>query len=615
MPPDLTAEDKVAAKRLDGLLDYVEALVKLDERPAARLAQHKLVDGSQFILHQHEFAGLPGISVDFSDVDGPIWLRVARLQRTQPPSLEDDCRSWIEVSNDPTKPPAIQEHRHLRLPENDANSLIASGEGRAEDCVPSIKGPAKDEPPGRYVDVVLRLEDRPALRAKLEIYCTKAWFEWSETEKPRRRSIAVYQRLFEIAQRLLQSGGHESVELIWGLGLARWSRPEESIDLPMIERAVEIEIADQKDAAITVRPRGAAARVELRAFEKLAAEKLALAEDAAKRCLRTIEVAESEGVSPFRPETFEPLLKICGSQLDPDGRYLPDIRPLAPSEPPPPAEGDSLTVSDRYVLFARRRSANSVLREIERFKEKLASGEPTQTILEGAARTLVMGPSDGIDEAYQPLGDTIDAGASDPPQNDEPVDPDQGDLFFPKAFNDDQVEIIRRLEKSDGLVVQGPPGTGKTHTIANIICHMLATGRRVLVVSHGETALRVIRDQLPEGVRDLTISVTTSEREGLKQIEKAINLMLGIVNTVGANPQRQHALIMTLQAGIVRRRNVLAAIDAKIAAIATTQLCHIPGASQTPYEVAQRVMADRPRFEWFSDRPIALSPKRELAKR
>jgi superfamily II DNA or RNA helicase len=57
-------------------------------------------------------------------------------------------------------------------------------------------------------------------------------------------------------------------------------------------------------------------------------------------------------------------------------------------------------------------------------------------------------------------------------------------------------------------VVQGPPGTGKTHTIANIICRLLATGRRVLVVSHGETALRVIRDQLPDGVRDLTISIT-----------------------------------------------------------------------------------------------------------
>ena len=36
--------------------------------------------------------------------------------------------------------------------------------------------------------------------------------------------------------------------------------------------------------------------------EKLAAERLLLAEDAARRCLRSLETAESEGVSPFRAE-------------------------------------------------------------------------------------------------------------------------------------------------------------------------------------------------------------------------------------------------------------------------------------------------------------------------
>jgi very-short-patch-repair endonuclease len=600
---ETTTEDKVAAKRLDGLLDYVEALVKLDERPATRLSQHKLVDGSQFILHQHELVGLPGVSLDLSDTDGPTWLRMERLQRTQPPPPPDDCRPWIDVFNDPTKPPTLRTERHLRVTEDEMRKLVAGGEARPEDCAPSVKEPTKEEPPAAYFDVMLRLEDRPQVRSSLETYCTKAWFEWSENERPRRRSIAVYQRLFEIAQRLLQPGGHESVELIWGIGLARWNRPVESVDLPIIERSVEIEIADQKDAAITIRPRATAARVELRAFEKLAAEKLAFAEDAAKRCLRTIETPESEGVSPFRPEAYEPLLKICCSQLDPDGHYLPDIRALASAEPVPLPQGDNLSVSDRYVLFARRRSANSVLRDIERFKEKLAADTAEHAVLKGAARTLVMGPGDGIGDAYQPLGDTIDGGAAETPPSDDPIDPDQTDLFFPKPFNDDQVEIIRRLETADGLVVQGPPGTGKTHTIANIICHMLATGRRVLVVSHGETALRIIRDQLPEGVRDLSIAVTTSEREGLKQVEKAIGLMLNIVNTVGANPQRQHALIMRLQAEIVRCRKTLADIDAKIAAIAAVHLSSVPGVAETPYEAAQRVMSDRPRFDWFTDRP------------
>jgi hypothetical protein len=82
------AEDRLAARRLDGLLDYVEALVKLDERPATRPAQHKLADGSQFILHQHELAGLPGLTLDSGDADGPIWLRMDRLQRTTPPPVK-----------------------------------------------------------------------------------------------------------------------------------------------------------------------------------------------------------------------------------------------------------------------------------------------------------------------------------------------------------------------------------------------------------------------------------------------------------------------------------------------------------------------------------------------
>ena len=82
---------------------------------------------------------------------------------------------------------------------------IAS-EARLDDCVPSVKAAKKDEMPGVFFDVMLRLEDRPALREALEAYCAVPWAEWAEREKPRRRSIAIYQRLFEIAQRL--SGGY-----------------------------------------------------------------------------------------------------------------------------------------------------------------------------------------------------------------------------------------------------------------------------------------------------------------------------------------------------------------------------------------------------------------------
>ena len=85
----------------------------------------------------------------------------------------------------------------------------------------------------------------------------------------------------------------------------------------------------------------------------------------------------------------------------------------------------------------------------------------------------------------------------------------QDTLFFPLPYNDEQEEVIRRLEAEDspGVTVQGPPGTGKTHTIANIISHFLATRRRVLVTAKTPEALRALQEKIPEGIRDLAISV------------------------------------------------------------------------------------------------------------
>jgi hypothetical protein len=100
VPGQVAVEDELAARRLTGLLDYVEALVKLDERVATRLSQHKLADGSQFVLHQHEIAGLPAIQCDSTDADGPIWLRVQRLQRTTPPVFDGAGKEWIAVYED-----------------------------------------------------------------------------------------------------------------------------------------------------------------------------------------------------------------------------------------------------------------------------------------------------------------------------------------------------------------------------------------------------------------------------------------------------------------------------------------------------------------------------------
>ncbi len=45
-------------------------------------------------------------------------------------------------------------------------------------------------------------------------------------------------------------------------------------------------------------------------------------------------------------------------------------------------------------------------------------------------------------------------------------------------------------------MIQGPPGTGKSETIANILAHLAATGKKVLFVSQKTQALKVVKDKL-----------------------------------------------------------------------------------------------------------------------
>jgi hypothetical protein len=84
------------------------------------------------------------------------------------------------------------------------------------------------------------------------------------------------------------------------------------------------------------------------------------------------------------------------------------------------------------------------------------------------------------------------------------------------------MQIIRRLEHSGSVLVQGPPGTGKTHTIGNLIGHLLAQGKSILVTAQTAKALRVVRDKVPEMLQPLAVSVLGSDQGARQQLESSI---------------------------------------------------------------------------------------------
>lgn len=66
----------------------------------------------------------------------------------------------------------------------------------------------------------------------------------------------------------------------------------------------------------------------------------------------------------------------------------------------------------------------------------------------------------------------------------------------PLALSDSQEDVLRNLENNPLIAVSGPPGTGKSQTIVNLVSHLIANGKTVLVASRMDKATDVIADRL-----------------------------------------------------------------------------------------------------------------------
>lgn len=577
-------------EKLVRLLDYIEQVIRLDEKVVFQLSDYRLPDGTSFCITGPEHRDLPGVRFGARDDEGPVWLEVARLAREEPPSPPTEIADWIVVSPDPALPPRSRSRRLVTADAAERDLALANGEVRPDDVMETSHkrdGPA-DAPP--CFELTLRLEHRPEIIAKIENWIAGPWSKWATDEPRRRGTIAIYQQLYKLLQ-MLEVGGYESpIELIWGIGLVHWQKDGQVVNRPLLEIRTDLELDDVRGGLIRVRPTGGDPTFDLKPYEELGCEVVRLGElsDLIRRALK--EYGQGGGLSPFARDSFEPILTTAASCLDSGGCYL-----QSATGEKVEVDAKQLTITDQWVLFARPRSQHVALQDIERLRRVLEDGDRPIT---GLAERLVTEPSKiapvGAWTPSDRIGGTTRIASQAP-------DETAFDVFFPKPYNDDQIELVRRLKQTDGFVVQGPPGTGKTHTIANLICHAMATGERVLVVSRGEAALAVLKDQLPKEIQPLAIAVISNERQGLRQLERAIREIEAVVE--GTSPEKRGSAIRRLEAEIDGLRKRIAAIDQELDAIAVPHLSKIGPRGETAVELAHRVVAERDAFAWFTDRP------------
>src|SRR5208283_4945526 len=98
-------------------------------------------------------------------------------------------------------------------------------------------------------------------------------------------------------------------------------------------------------------------------------------------------------------------------------------------------------------------------------------------------------------------------------------------LFYPFPSNPSQRRVAHLVDdpKTRITVVQGPPGTGKSLTIANLACHLIASGKRVLITSQKDKALQVV-DEMLKGLElaQLPMTLLRQDRESKKQLRERL---------------------------------------------------------------------------------------------
>lgn len=150
------------------------------------------------------------------------------------------------------------------------------------------------------------------------------------------------------------------------------------------------------------------------------------------------------------------------------------------SRPSIKLEKVSVTNQSAVILTKRPSITAGVLHELTQISEK-PSGVFRETALAVVNEEYLRGVGKLFDKSNKEKKELKDFAA-----------------VTPLSLSDSQEEVIRKIEQNPLLAVYGPPGTGKSQTIVNLVAHLVANGKTVLVASRMDKAVDVVAQRLNE---------------------------------------------------------------------------------------------------------------------
>ena len=479
------------------------------------------------------------------------WLTVERPERPDPPLVEERLGPWVNAS---------QWH----------NSALGAPELLSKILNPSWN---EDEPVTR--PKFLELEDYPRLRSEWDKYVIAEWNPWAEIDRRKAQVQECYDELFAMHRTQMAMG--EQYEFLLAVGCLHWATPlggKAKRHLLVLPVTVEFK---SLNAVAAVRSAGSTPEALLET------DMLAIQERPPIDIEEDVEAMRSLLGDNLFYNDAKTLLRAYVQGLDSQGVFVDTLTRVTGTPPSKPL------VTFAPALIIRRRTSKSLIAVcddiIKQLQEVGEAGVPP------CVRKLV--GELGIDAKFSGEGSTsIDS-----------KDEVDHEVYFPLLYNNDQKQILETLDRQVGVLVQGPPGTGKSQTIANLICHLLATGKRILVTSQKAPALRVLKDKLPSEVAALCVMILG---EGVDE-KQELRCSVGEVARRRTNwlANRSQDLIDELRNKLNNvRREEAKALEMLCAVREKEIFCH--GALFGSYEgtlseIASQVRMDAEAYAWFND--------------
>jgi very-short-patch-repair endonuclease/superfamily I DNA/RNA helicase len=456
--------------RVRQLYSFLREANQLRFRPVRLLSEQlKVVRLAEMPQHESMHLYRPVQVLDAQDVPDTL-MRIKRPVTTQCPPPPETIASWLLPGwDDPAKSANYAESR---------NDIDETGQ------TITVKF---DDDEQRSADFVIWDDQRT---------------EWLAPEQRARHALRFFELFYDIYSTIEKDG--EQLELIVGDGHLSWLA-ESAIDgQVVIAHPVLLKRAELRFNAnipeFTVHETDRDTELYCGLFVDLQQVSPAAIKN------RKDEL-ETAGYHPLGWQDTEAFLKALIQTISPiNGVFLDSPGKHASATP---------TMWRDPVLFLRKRVAG-IATAIDAIVGDIETRELFTPALAQITGTMEEWLGSGIG------GEKTDDAASETGRHILSTSISDDDILLAKEANSEQVQIIRRLHTSGSVLVQGPPGTGKTHTIGNIIGHLLSQGKSILVTAQTAKALRVLRDKVPAVLQPLCVSVLGSDRDARAQLESSI---------------------------------------------------------------------------------------------